>query len=339
MDFCNELVSVIIPVYNAEKTLYDCLKSIMMQTYKNIEIIVINDGSSDNSKLYIEKLIGVDNRIVLIDKENGGVSSARNKGLDYSKGKYIIFVDCDDKIDINFIKESVDLVKKENSELVISGYNMIYCNNKNTIDEIEILPNCCGTNTQQFLLNNYSKLINNKILISCWGKLFLRKYIDNLRFDEDITIGEDMLFVFNYLRKVKNISVLNKIGYKYYINASFSITKNYYHNRQENTYFLYNKMENFCKEMKIDILKNSDSNLKYFFRSSMINLELVLGNKYEYYRLIDLIKKYNYHTDKKNSMENKLYYFILNKCDKDSVYFFILLRKKIKKAIKKIMKN
>ena len=106
MDFNSpSLVSIIIPIYNVENYLEQCIISVVHQTYKNLEIVIVNDGSTDNSENIILDYLKKDNRIVYIKKKNGGLSSARNSGLDKCKGKYVSFVDSDDTLDTKFIKE------------------------------------------------------------------------------------------------------------------------------------------------------------------------------------------------------------------------------------------
>ena len=100
----DDLISVIIPAYNAEKYMDRCLNSIVKQSYNNLQIIVVNDGSTDNTKKILEKFAEADNRIVVINQKNGGVSQARNNGIYIAKGKYMCFVDSDDYIDINMIQ-------------------------------------------------------------------------------------------------------------------------------------------------------------------------------------------------------------------------------------------
>ncbi|KRM21027.1 glycosyltransferase family 2 protein [Latilactobacillus graminis] len=119
-----ELVSIIIPVYNVASYLERCIQSLLDQTYKNIEIILVNDGSNDNSLDILNKFRKKDNRIIVISKENGGQASARNLGIKQSKGKYIMFVDSDDYVFSEFVAEPVHLMKKQNSDLVI--FDMLF---------------------------------------------------------------------------------------------------------------------------------------------------------------------------------------------------------------------
>lgn len=122
----NKLVSVIVPVYNCVEYLERCLMSILEQTYKNIEVLVINDGSTDNSQEIIDRLAKTDMRIRKMWQRNQGVASARNYALNCAKGDYYIFVDGDDYLGSDYIKDLVECAVKNESELVICGYTLVY---------------------------------------------------------------------------------------------------------------------------------------------------------------------------------------------------------------------
>ena len=121
-----DLITIIVPIYNVEKYLRECIESICRQTYRNIEIILINDGSNDNSAKICDEYKEKDSRIKVIHKENGGVSSARNKGLEIAKGAYITFVDGDDYIDEKYCEKLLKNLKENNVECVLCGFNRIY---------------------------------------------------------------------------------------------------------------------------------------------------------------------------------------------------------------------
>ena len=113
----NDLISIIVPVYNVEKYIVRCLESILSQTYKNIEVIIVNDGSVDKSGEICERYAKKDNRIKLINKSNGGLSDARNKGIDQANGIYITFVDSDDYISQNYVEILYKLIKENNADI------------------------------------------------------------------------------------------------------------------------------------------------------------------------------------------------------------------------------
>ena len=135
------LVSIVIPVYNSEKYLEECLDSVLGQTYHNLEIICVNDGSSDSSGTILERYALADKRIQIITKENGGPASARNDGLSKAKGKYIQFLDSDDFFDKELIRITVDKAIRTDSQIVIST-GLIYDDERGTVEGL--LPHQIG---------------------------------------------------------------------------------------------------------------------------------------------------------------------------------------------------
>ena len=118
-------ISVILPVYNVEKYLRKCLDSVINQTYKNLEIILVNDGSTDNSGKICEEYALNDKRIKVIHKENGGISSARNAAIDIAKGQYITFIDSDDDVELDYIGYLYDILKKFNCKMSVCTHNIV----------------------------------------------------------------------------------------------------------------------------------------------------------------------------------------------------------------------
>lgn len=189
------LVSIIIPFYNDEEYISECIQSVVNQTYINIEIILIDDGSYDNSYTICEKFADMDNRIKLFRQKNSGVSKARNIGIQNAIGKYICFIDADDYVRNDFVELMVKhMVGKQ---IVICGYKRMEneCVRKVYITE-------CMTVEELYkkVFSEYS------IHTGCWNKCFVSDVIkeNKLFFDENISIGEDMLFLAKYLLLVEN---------------------------------------------------------------------------------------------------------------------------------------
>ena len=181
-------VSVIVAAYNIEKYIARCLDSILNQTYKNLEIIVVNDGSSDNTGEIIDKYSERDTRIKVIHKENGGVSSARNKGIDMSTGDYIGFVDGDDTIEPDMYELLVSNAINYNCDISHCGYKLIENQEEKLIH---------GTN--QIIIQDRKKgildLLDGSIVEpGICNKIFKRSIIDDIRLDESVKINEDLLF-------------------------------------------------------------------------------------------------------------------------------------------------
>lgn len=124
-------ISVIIPVYGVEKYIRQCLESVIKQTYKNLEIIVVNDGTKDNSMKIVEEYL-VDERIKVINKENGGISSARNRGIEEATGEYVSFVDSDDWLEIDLYERIVQILEGNKVDIIVFNYNRYSENKKNT---------------------------------------------------------------------------------------------------------------------------------------------------------------------------------------------------------------
>lgn len=192
-------VSVIVPVYNSESTIMRCLKSVCEQNLKEIEIIVIDDGSTDKTSEIVSELALSDNRIKYIKKKNGGVSSARNCALEIAKGEFIAFLDSDDYV-LPEIYTSMLQHMDENTDLLITGYKAIFngsmidiCPSKQAVEDVNWKERFCETFTQ-YLWN------------TPWNKLFRREKISH-KFDSKKHLGEDLKFVLDY------VSVGIKVNY------------------------------------------------------------------------------------------------------------------------------
>ncbi|MDO5564038.1 MAG: glycosyltransferase [Eubacteriales bacterium] len=208
-------VSIVVPIYNREKFLDKCINSLINQTYNNIEILLIDDGSKDNSFFVCKKYASIDNRIVLIKKENGGVQSARNKGIESASGKYLTFVDADDYVSKNFISNFITKYEEENSDVVLCGYKKVsfFENEYNIIDERNITTNLKIPNDD----SERWALYFEKFACYCWSHCFkldiIKKY--NIKFDKDVIIFDDTAFSMDYMKHVKKISFTNSNDYYY----------------------------------------------------------------------------------------------------------------------------
>lgn len=212
-----DLVSVIMPAYNSEKTLYDSALSVLNQSYKNIELIIVNDGSKDNTENIAKKLIEEDNRVVYVKQENKGVAAARNKCISISKGKYIKFLDSDDLLFKNSIELLVQEINKSNSKIVFGNYII----NNNSLIELSTIRNKIQINKNEFLIK---QLIGN---IIATGTVLIEKSIlndigyfdENLRGPEDYDLWNRIIQKYDYTHV--NIPI-----YIYMIYPGEQITKN-----------------------------------------------------------------------------------------------------------------
>lgn len=214
-------VSVIVPVYNTEKYLRRCVDSILAQTFRDIEVILVDDGSTDGSGAVCDEYAEKDGRIVAIHKENGGVSSARNRGLDIARGRYIMFCDSDDYVAERWIEELYKLIILNDVELGICKF--FFSNSKKDIDDTENKNGIKIFTKKEFLYEN------NRFSSSTVNKIFLGSIIkeNKICFSEDISHGEDMLFVLNYFNHAKcGIATMETPLYGYMSNTN-SLTKVY----------------------------------------------------------------------------------------------------------------
>ena len=174
------LISVIVPVYNVENYLRECLESIRNQTYRNLEVFLINDGSTDNSGIICEEYAAKDNRFTVIHQENAGASSARNRGIESAIGKWITFIDADDYVESNYLETLAKHIAKENDVLIIQGLKQVNINGEKT-DRVEFPTTTLHNNEiekafREMSIFNYgysvAKLYNKKIAFNIMKAIF-----------------------------------------------------------------------------------------------------------------------------------------------------------------------
>lgn len=207
------MISVIIPVYNAEKWIKKCLDSLIYQTmFEELELVLINDGSTDQSEGIIEYYANNYSNIIYKSVKNGGVSNARNIGIDMCSGEFITFVDADDYFDSEFVENMYNALTAE-CDISCSGFVAEYPNKS-------IKRSC---NTEQVLNNREAMeafLIGGDLEPNVVDKLFRREIIGNIKFDVNIKIAEDKYFLFQCLKKVRNIRLIPEANYHYLMNDS-----------------------------------------------------------------------------------------------------------------------
>lgn len=208
------MISVIIPVYNAYDTIQKCLLSVQRQTYKDFEVIIIDDGSTDLSASLCKSFCDKDKRFTYFYKKNEGVSTARNMGIENSRGESICFLDSDDTFSPDYLKH----LSEDSADLVITGAKVY---GTNTIySQYETNRNIAVS------ADNINELIRLGGINVVWGKIFRKDILNkfNIRFDEKFSYGEDTLFVVSYLLYCKNISLLNYEDYCYRIGQTNSLS-------------------------------------------------------------------------------------------------------------------
>lgn len=204
-------ISVIIPIFNAENWISRCLNSILNNSYENLEIICINDGSTDKSIDLLREFEKKDKRIIVVDQSNAGVSAARNKGLEIAKGAYISFVDADDWIHRDFFKIMMNAI--EDTDIVHCG--AIRCDS--VLPDKDIMNICKN-------VFYYSEQSNIEIpRRECWGMLYKRSVINNIKFPLGVKMAEDKVFLNQVFCNVASITMLDCNLYYYYLNTESAI--------------------------------------------------------------------------------------------------------------------
>lgn len=193
-------ISVIVPVYNAEKTLRQCVDSILGQDYRDFELLLIDDGSKDSSPYICDEYASKDDRVKAFHKENAGVSAARNKGLENARGEWITFIDSDDYISEDYFHG----VKCCKQELLITGFRDEIVGN--VYENVKMVSNLYqnANDVTQFIRTQVS---SSMVLRGPWGKFYRRELLGTIRFNTNMKLGEDTCFVFDYLAKCKSIEV------------------------------------------------------------------------------------------------------------------------------------
>lgn len=309
-----DLISVIVCVYNAEDYLSECIKSILKQTYKKLQIILIDDGSSDKSGEICDYYKSIDNRVEVIHQENKGVSATRNIGINSIKGKYFSFIDSDDYIDINYI---FDMYK----ELLLKNADIVFCDimQINTMTNKKYLIN---KEIESFTINNkneiYNLLFKESRILNPINKLYKTSLFNELHYPNNI-IHEDTYLIVDLLNRCNCISYINK--------------PLYFRNIHENS-IMTSKTDNRIQEIDsyvhwLDIFNNNE-----FYNKTLLKILNSIINNYSYmYNNLtkkeknDLKNKFRNYKDmytSKLSLKYKIKFFIFEYLD----LFFVVYKKK-----------
>jgi glycosyltransferase involved in cell wall biosynthesis len=207
----NPLISVIVPIYNVEAYLPRCLDSIVNQTYQNLEIILVDDGSPDNCGTICDEYANRDSRIRVIHKENGGVSSARNAGLDVMQGDYLTFVDPDDWLSLDAVQVLYDRLVEDGSDMAIGRHTDVYPDGRENGAFCQWMVDQCCT-AREYISR---KTDRHYIIVSACGKLYKSEVYRELRFPK-LNYAEDMMIFLSVMDRVSKISLSGKLIYFYF---------------------------------------------------------------------------------------------------------------------------
>lgn len=282
------LVSIIVPVYNGEKYIESCINSILKQSEEKFELIIVDDGSTDNTYSIANKYSQIDKRVLILTKTNGGVSEARNYALDRANGKYIVFVDSDDLVENNYISSLLKYVIEENADLVCTGYKMLksYNRSQNISYSKMIL-------LQGELVDNFIWFFKN-ISNAPWGKIYkteiLNKY--NIRFPMNIPYGEDTIFNIKYFSYINSVVLSEDITYQYNCCNQNSAMKKYFPQMFEYIWEVYKTKKEFFYVKKEEdyygLICNSEES--YYFECCAQHYITNVKNKEEIQRKLMEIK-------------------------------------------------
>ena len=219
----NKLVSIVVPVYNGEDHIKDCVYSLLEQTYKNIELIIVNDGSRDNTDLILKSLQKIDERIHIITQNNQGVSCARNVGILNANGEYLVFIDSDDLLDKNAIESLMN--NNEDTDLIIYGFKVN--GNGNRKNDTEVLKSLKQSHADKDKILGAVLSTNNNIYGYAWRTAYSVKYLKDkgILFPIGIKISEDYLFFVKSIYYADNISIVDKELYDYQLGTTSMSTK------------------------------------------------------------------------------------------------------------------
>lgn len=312
----NELISVIIPVYQVEKYLERCINSVINQTYDNLEIILIDDGSKDKSGKICDEYSKIDSRILVVHTENQGVSSARNTGIDNATGDYVLFCDADDFVQSDWCDRLYRSFKSMTNVLPVCNYyricgNILKTNKKDICDAYDEII----TSKDFFLLNK------GELLGIPWNKLYSRNIIENnkIRFNESLSLGEDLIFVLDYIMCSRcDFKIINIPLYNYSIGNNEGLSEKYYSDLNAIYKILYKKLSETFRMFKCD--KNNYK--REYYQSYFYAFNRVFRNTWSKENKANIISKIMYNSKVFHSDEFKKCCKVINKSNINIVQYW-----------------
>lgn len=299
----NDLISIILPVYNGEKTIKETIESILNQTYQNFQLIIVDDGSTDKTKNICEKYIS--DNVEFYHNSNHGVSYSRNFAIDKCKGEYLVFIDSDDLYCKEYLETMISLMSKNKYDLVCCGYESFDKNEKMFFSNKETF-----NGKEEYIEELQSNLIFNQI----WNKMYKTEVIkeNNISFDTELSIAEDLKFNVEYLSKINSITNTSNVLYKY------RITNN----------GLGFKYRDNIGEIKIDLITEIKQKISNGICTEFISESYIKQYFFMFSNILDnrnkISKKLKYSKIKKVVQEKK-YNEIIFKCNVKSKKMKILL--------------
>ena len=336
-------VSIIVPVYNAEFYLRPCIDSILNQTYKNIEIILVDNGSTDSSRLICEEYSKKHDNIKFDFQEKKGPSATRNKGIDLATGEYIQFVDSDDYIEKDMTEKLVSSMAGK-ADLAICGFNTLTIGDKNTKLQ-KMIPQFSGVISIEEFNKKFGELFNANLINSPCNKLYNKNLIKKNRilFKEDVNIGEDLLFNLQYFKQCTNISLLNESLYNYLrINNITTLTSSYKEDFFINQKMLFESVREYlCENNTYDSNKDFIENRytfsiigcfeNLFHKNSNLNYRLIKKEIIEIILDEDVINSIEYFL--KGDAQRRLIGYCIKNKSANLIYLIFTLKKFIRNRL------
>lgn len=320
-------ISVIIPIYKVERYIEKCVNSVINQTFKKLEIILVNDGSPDKSPKICEEYASKDNRIKVIHKSNGGVSSARNAGLEIATGEYILFVDADDWLEQDMCEYLINNAIRYDADISCSGF---YCDRTKSSD-IRSTPKDIYLQSNDDCISNF---LEKKYFSFCiWNKLFNRKIVMD-KFDESLSIGEDGYFLFRAVLNSNKVIFGKEAKYHYNIRNN-SATQSDFNIKSFGTLHFLDKIFFDISKLKPEYIEKVNS-LRFNEYLAILNMMLYYEKQYEYEEQFnkltqDLTRIYKMKKSKTKLSFTKELAFILFLINRN-IYTFIITKYYSKKA-------
>lgn len=330
-----KIVSIIVPIYNAQKYLDRCIESITKQSYNSIEIVLVNDGSSDDSMKYCSHYAQLDSRIKVIDIPNGGVSNARNVGIHNCNGEYVQFVDSDDYIEKDMTLSLVKAMEQNGVDFVVCGFITV---NRHKSEE-STTKSSYRVLEKKDIADNAIDLFNISFFNSPWNKLYKKSLITK-DFDVNFKIGEDILFNLAYLENIQKASVITESYYNYILNGASAT-----HIISEDKIFKQIELHNKVKSWFEYNMSESTLIIKHLNQNVVANLmNLVVGYCYGKERFANKVKIVKQVSNEQVMIENleqfvpySLESKLLKKLYSTKGYRRIVIFINLKKVIKKVI--
>ena len=323
-----EKISVLVPVYNSEKYIGKCIESVLNQTYKNIELIIVNDGSKDKSYEIIEEYKNKDNRIKAISTENRGVSFARNTALDNATGNFLSFVDSDDYIDEDYLETLYNVLKKENADISMCNCKLVEENNKTYIKTFGI-SNMQIMNGEEAVENLF---YYNYMRHSPWGKLYKKEIFEGYRYKTEGQY-EDLELTYKLFLKAKKLVYVPECKYNYLLRTGSIVHSKI---KKSNIEAILTYTEQILEDIKTNH-KNIEKSAEFLVADHSLDLWYKIPNKKEYKgyikRATKNIKKYRKGIlkNKKVNKKSKILFY-LSYLGRNIYKILNTIRKKIQKG-------